>query len=119
MEALTSKGKHTLKVGNTHTQISHHNRKMRRAQKQGTGKDQQLKSILFIYKLLYQNLMVTAKQKSTIDTHTKIKRIPNTTLKLIIKSQKKRITYNPDYCAQQGSHSDMKENSKVLQASKS
>ena len=47
---------------------------MRKAQKQGTGKDQQLKSILFIYKLLYQNLMVTANQKSTIDTHTKIKK---------------------------------------------
>ena len=34
-------------------------------------KDQQFKTILFIYRLLYQNLMVTANQKPTIDTHTK------------------------------------------------
>ena len=26
--------------------------------------------------------------------------------------------YNPDYCTQQGSHSDMKENPKALQTSK-
>ena len=39
-------------------------------------KDQQLKTILFIYRLLYQNLMVTANCKSTIDTQ---KRNPNTT----------------------------------------
>ena len=26
-------------------------------------------------------------------------------------------TYNPDYCTQQGSHSDMKDNSKALQTS--
>ena len=37
-------------------------------------KDQQLKTILFIYSLLYQNLMVTANRKSTIDTHTKKKK---------------------------------------------
>ena len=30
-----------------------------------------------------------------------------------------KVTYNPDYCTQQGSHSDMKENSKALQTSKS
>ena len=30
----------------------------------------------------------------------------------------KRITYNLDYCTQQGSHSDMKENSNALQTSK-
>ena len=28
-------------------------------------------------------------------------------------------TYSPDYCAQQGSHSNMKEKSKALQTSKS
>ena len=33
-------------------------------------RDQQLKTILYIYRLLYQNLRVTANQKSTIDTHT-------------------------------------------------
>ena len=52
-------------------------------------KDQQLKTILFTYRLLYQNLMGTANQKSTIVTQ-KRKRNPNTTLKLVIKSQEKR-----------------------------
>ena len=32
---------------------------------------------------------------------------------------KKKITYSPDYCTQQGSHSNMKEKSKALQTSKS
>ena len=31
-------------------------------------KDQQLKTILYIYRLVYQNLMGSTKQKSTIDT---------------------------------------------------
>ena len=30
-----------------------------------------------------------------------------------------KITYSPDYCTQQGSHSNMKEKSKALQTSKS
>ena len=34
-------------------------------------KDQQLKIVLLIYRLLYQNLMITANQKFVIDTHTK------------------------------------------------
>ena len=50
-------------------------------------KDQQLKTILFIYRLVYQNLMITANQKSKIDTHTKRKRYQNITLNLVIKSQ--------------------------------
>ena len=37
-------------------------------------KDQQLKSILSIYRILYQNFMVMANQKSAIDTHTKKKK---------------------------------------------
>ena len=37
-------------------------------------KEQQLKTILFIYSLLYQNPMGTTNQKSTIDTHTKNKK---------------------------------------------
>ena len=37
-------------------------------------KDQQLKTTLFIYRPLYQNLMVTTNWKSTIDTHTKKKK---------------------------------------------
>ena len=35
------------------------------------------------------------------------------------KKKEKKITYNPDYCTQQGSHSSMKEKSKALQTSKS
>ena len=52
-------------------------------------KDQQLKRIFFIYRLLYQYIMVTANQKSTMDTHTH-KRNPNTTLKLVNKSQENK-----------------------------
>ena len=37
-------------------------------------RDQQLKTTLSIYSLLYQNLMVTANQKSTIETHTNKKK---------------------------------------------
>ena len=37
-------------------------------------RDQQLKTTLYIYRLLNQNLMVTANQKSTVDTHTKRKK---------------------------------------------
>ena len=36
----------------------------------------------------------------------------------ILKVMKEK-TYNPDYCTQQGSHSNMKEKSKALQTSKS
>ena len=39
--------------------------------------DQQLKTILCIYKLLRQNLKVTPNQKSTTDTHTKKKKQSN------------------------------------------
>ena len=53
--------------------------------------DQQLKTILYTYRLLYQNLMGTANQKSTIDTHTHThtQSNPNTTLKILIKSQER------------------------------
>ena len=37
-------------------------------------KDQQIKTLFFVYILLYQNLTVTANQKSTIDRHTKMKK---------------------------------------------
>ena len=33
-------------------------------------REQQLKTISFIYKLLHQNFIITANQKSTIDTQT-------------------------------------------------
>ena len=34
-------------------------------------REQQLKTISYTYRLLYQNFRITANQKSTIDTHTK------------------------------------------------
>ena len=37
----------------------------------------------------------------------------------ILKSDERKKTYSPDYCTQQGSHSNMKEKSKALQKSKS
>ena len=33
-------------------------------------RDQQLKTILYIYRLLYQNLLLITNQKPTIDVHT-------------------------------------------------
>ena len=50
-------------------------------------RNQQLKTITYIQRLQYQNLMVTANQKSVIDIPTKRKRNPNITLKIAIKSQ--------------------------------
>ena len=46
---------------------------------------------IFIYRLLYKNLMVTTNQKSIIDVHTKKKNNPYITQKVVIKSQEKRI----------------------------
>ena len=37
-------------------------------------KHQQPKTIMYIYRLLYQYLMITAKQKSIIDIHTEKKK---------------------------------------------
>ena len=37
-------------------------------------RDQQLKTIIHMYRLLYQNLMVQTNQKSIIDIHTKKKK---------------------------------------------
>ena len=37
-------------------------------------RDQQLKTVLYIYRLLHQKLMVTTNQKSTIDVCTKKKK---------------------------------------------
>ena len=39
-------------------------------------RDQQLKAIDHIYRLLYINLMVTTQQKSVMDTHTQKKKEP-------------------------------------------
>ena len=39
------------------------------------SRDQQLKTILYMYRLLHQNFRETANQKSTIDTQTKKKQL--------------------------------------------
>ena len=44
---------------------------------------------MYTYRLLHQNLMVTINKKSIIDKHTEKKKDPNTTLKIVIKSQEK------------------------------
>ena len=51
-------------------------------------REQQLKTISYTYRLLHQNFRITANQKSTIDTQTKIN--SNTTLKILIKPQEEK-----------------------------
>ena len=53
-------------------------------------KDQQLKTILFICRRLFQNIVGTTNWKSTIDIHTQRKRNPNTTLNLVIEPQENK-----------------------------
>ena len=57
-------------------------------------KDQQVKTVLFIYRPLYQNFMEITNQKSTIDEKKKNtthkEKQSKTTLKLVIKSQETR-----------------------------
>ena len=100
MEKLTSKGKHTIKVGN-HPHINMISKpvimrgggyKCRIFEMDLKLKDHHLKTILFIYRLLsiYQNLMVTANQKSTTDTHTKKKKESKHNTKVTHQSQEKR-----------------------------
>jgi len=52
-------------------------------------RDQQPKTILYTYRWLYQNLMGTTNKKNTMDTHIRKKNNPNTTLKIVSKSQEK------------------------------
>ena len=52
-------------------------------------RNQQLKTIMYTYRLLHQNFMVTTNKKSIIDKHTEKKKNPNITLKIVIKSQEK------------------------------
>ena len=57
-------------------------------------RDKQLKTILCMYKLLYQNLMVTANQKSTIDIHTQKKKQSKHNTKdihQVIREESKRV----------------------------
>ena len=94
MGKLTSIGKHTVNVGNhPHTNMIQNQYmrgeeyKSRISEVHLKLRDQQLKTILYIYNL-YQNLIVTEQQK-TIYTLKK-KKESNTTLNIIIKSQEKK-----------------------------
>ena len=49
-------------------------------------RDQQRKTIRYIYRLLYRNFMVTTNQKSIIDIHTKKRKESKITLTIVIKS---------------------------------
>ena len=81
MGKLIREGKYTVKVGNhPRTNIisnpvilSGGEDKCRILERHLKLSDQHLKTISHVYRLLYQNLMVTANQKSTrhADTHTK------------------------------------------------
>ena len=80
MEKLTYKGKYTVKVGvHAHTNmktkplmVRRGGHKCRVLEMHLKLKDQQIKTIFFIYRLLYQNIMVTANQKIyNRYTHTK------------------------------------------------
>ena len=92
------KVKHTVKVGShLHTNMISNPATVRRKEHKCSilkmhlkEKDQQRKTILFIYGLLYQILMVIANWKSTIDMHTKKKQQPKRNIKLVIKWQEKR-----------------------------
>ena len=53
-------------------------------------RDQQLKTITYLNRLLYINPMVSTNQKSVKDTHTLKRRNPNIALEIGIKSQEKR-----------------------------
>ena len=82
MRKLTGQGKHTVKVGNhPHTNMISkavimrgREHKCRILEMHLKLRDQKLKTIMYLYKLLYQNLMVTTNQKSIIDIHTKKKK---------------------------------------------
>ena len=81
MEKLTGKGKHKVKVGNhlhkykisKQAIVRRGEYKCRILEMNLKLKGQQLKTILFIYRLLNQILMVTTNKKSTIEAHTKKK----------------------------------------------
>ena len=76
--------KHTVKVGShPHTNMISKLATVRRGEHKCRKwelhlklRDKQLKTILYIYRLLYQNLMGNANQKTTTDIHTKKKKQP-------------------------------------------
>ena len=98
MGKLTGKSKHAVKVRNhPHTNMTSKPAIVRRGEYKCRIlemhlklRDQQLKTTLYIYRLLFQNLMVTTiKNLQWIHTR-KRKRNPNTTLKIVIKSQEEK-----------------------------
>ena len=98
MGKLTSKGKHIVKEGNhPHTNIisksaivEKRRYKFRILEMHLKLRGQQFKTILYICRLLYQNLMGTATQKLQQIQTQKRKSNQNTTLKIVIKPQEKR-----------------------------
>ena len=72
------------------------NHEKRWVQMQDTGhelaiREQQLNTISYTYRLLYQNFRITANQKSRMDTQTNKKKLnSNTTLKIVIKTEEER-----------------------------
>ena len=94
MGKLTDEGKHTVKVGNDlHTNMTSTVRrgeyKCRILEMHLKLKNQQLKTSLFIYRLLYQNFKVTANQKLTIDKHKRKKESKHNTI--VIKSRENKM----------------------------
>ena len=53
-------------------------------------RDQQLKTNLYIQRLIYLNLIENANQKTTTDIHTQKKKQPKHTLKRVTKPQENR-----------------------------
>ena len=72
-------------------------------------RDQQLKTIKYIYRLLYKNPMVNANQKSIIDIHTKKKRQSKHTTK-----DSQQITENRTKRRRKGGKKTYKNKSKTI-----
>ena len=81
MTRIASKGIYTVKTGNhpcknmlpKSEMVRKGGYKCRTLEVHLQLRDQQLKTILYIYRLLYQNFEVTANIKSTKNTHTNMK----------------------------------------------
>ena len=101
MGKLTNKDKHTVKAGNhPHTNMISKPVNMRGGEYKCSIlemhfklRDQQCKTILYTYRLLYQNLMVTANEKSIIYTQ-KRKMNPNKSQEKKTQKKKEKKTTN-------------------------
>ena len=99
MTRLTSKGIYTVKIQNhPHIIMPPKSEIVRRGEYKCRTlemnlqlREQQRKTISYIYRLLYQNFRVTENQKCMVDIHTQIRKInSNTILKIVIKPQEER-----------------------------